>query len=199
MSDPESLAWNPHNSNHLYGSLEDGSVICIDIRQGASPLFSFKAHDQTTSSISFSPDIPGLMATSSIDQTVKIWDVQDVPSSSSRLPKLVGYKTMNVGKVFAMQFSVDVPYLLGCGGDGGLVGIWESDELDAVKRHFSSRQLVDSSSLPSYIDRLAIDREDVSAAAVSTATAVEMSVDDGEDDVDAAKKDKKKKKKQSKR
>ena len=201
MSDPESLAWDPHNSNHLYSSLEDGSVICIDIRQAtASPLFSFQAHDQTTSSISFSPNVPGLMATSSIDQTVKIWDVKDVPSSSSRLPKLVGYKTMNVGKVFAMQFSIDVPYLLGCGGDGGLVGIWESDELDAVQRHFSSRQSIDSSSLPSYIDLLAIDRGHDAAVATGDEVIMDAAGEVGAsgEEVEAMKKDKKKKKKHNK-
>lgn len=54
-------------------------------------------------------------------------------------PRGVAYKSMNVGKIFAMQFSLDVPYLLGCGGDKGMVAIWESDELETVRHYFESR------------------------------------------------------------
>jgi hypothetical protein len=41
----------------------------------------------------------------------------------------VAYKTMNVGKLFALQFYHDDPFLLAVAGDKGVVAIWESDEL----------------------------------------------------------------------
>ncbi|CAM9177971.1 unnamed protein product, partial [Ectocarpus fasciculatus] len=144
-SDPESLAWNPNEPNHLYCSLEDGLVVCIDVRQAGAnkgpinPLFSFRAHEETTSSVSFSTLVPGMMATSSVDQTVKVWDIL-AASKGSGSPHPVAYKTMNVGKIFAMNYSADVPYLLACGGDAGVVAVWESDELDVIRKYFSGRE-----------------------------------------------------------
>ncbi len=199
--DPESLAWNPNNSNHLYCSLEDGLVVCVDIRYpGRAPLFSFKAHEETTSSISFSGTVPGLMATSSIDKTVKVWDV--TPGSTAP-PKLVGYKSMNVGKIFAMQFSSDVPYLLTCGGDGGLVAVWESDELEAIHKHFSprvERQLAASTiegaaALPESLGGLALGASEVmDTTEEEGADFTVLEEDGGESTPAVGKKDKKKKK-----
>lgn len=42
---------------------------------------------------------------------------------------MVAYKTMNAGKLFALQFYYDEPFLLATGGDKGLVAVWESDEM----------------------------------------------------------------------
>jgi periodic tryptophan protein 1 len=34
-----------------------------------------QAHEKACSSISFSPHVPNMMATASLDETVKIWDI----------------------------------------------------------------------------------------------------------------------------
>ena len=143
--------------------------MCIDIRQATSgdglvnPLFSFRAHDETTSSVSFSTLIPGMMATSSVDNTVKVWDVLDA-SRGSGSPRPVAYKTMNVGKIFTMGFSPDTPYLLACGGDSGVVAVWESDELDVIRKYFSGRgsdgeRAIVSASLSSEVETMSLLRE----------------------------------------
>lgn len=118
-------------------------MVCCDIRNTASNLFQFAAHDVTTTSLSFSPRVRGLLATSSIDKTVKVWDVSSVHSSSdassTARPQLVAYKSMNVGKLLAMQFYGDDPFVLATGGDKGMVAVWECDELSAIESHFNGR------------------------------------------------------------
>ena len=42
---------------------------------------------------------------------------------------MVAYKTMNVGKLFSVQYYQDEPFLLAAAGDKGVVAVWESDEL----------------------------------------------------------------------
>ena len=104
-ADIESLIWDPFNPFHLYCAQEDGQIICIDVRNCANNSnshintskntsqkaiqFSFQAHDQTTSCISFSSRIPGMMATSSIDKTVKIWDTSNISSNNNLLQILL--------------------------------------------------------------------------------------------------------------
>lgn len=142
-SDIESLAWSPH-SPHLYCSMEDGSVSCIDLRsthtagKKSKPLFTFKAHQSTTSAISFSTLVEGMLATASVDKTVKIWDTST--ASASNPPKLIAYKSMNVGKLFTMQYSLDSAFTLAAAGDKGDVAVWESDEQEVIMRHFEGRQ-----------------------------------------------------------
>lgn len=152
-ADIESLVWDPFQSNHLYCSLEDGQVLCVDIRLlGASGnkssrakdaiILQFPAHEKTVSSMDFSSTVPGLCATSSIDETIKIWDMHSPASASSPqriCPKNIFYKTMNVGNLFSLNFSKDDPFLLATGGDAGIVAVWECDEQQVIKDYFEGR------------------------------------------------------------
>ncbi|CAH0519004.1 unnamed protein product [Peronospora belbahrii] len=74
----ESIAWVPHNPSTIVVSTEDGVVVGFDVRiNGSTPLFRFDAHAGAVSAISFSAQVPGLMATAGVDKTVKIWDLKD--------------------------------------------------------------------------------------------------------------------------
>lgn len=152
----ESLAWDPFRPEHLYCSLEDGSVVCIDARCLGAQLSSggvtmvpahqravvqhFKAHEETATSIAFSASVPGLCATSSIDETVRIWDMHSLGPDGS--PTLVSYKTQKVGKLFALDFSRDEPFMMVSGGDAGIVSVWDCDEQTAIKEYFETRGVV---------------------------------------------------------
>lgn len=164
-SDVENLSWDPHCPSHLYCAMEDGQVSCFDMRgsRGGSPskaLFTFQAHDTTTSSLSFSPRVPGMMATCSVDKTVKVWDCQAIHQASVAAdntsasgskkakgskfpdaPDLVAYKTLNAGKLFSMEFCADEPYLLATAGDEGVCAVWESDEVPTIEGRFQDRVL----------------------------------------------------------
>ena len=49
--------------------------------------------------------------------------------SGSISPHMVAYKTMSAGKLFALEYYNDDPFLLATGGDKGVVAVWESDEM----------------------------------------------------------------------
>lgn len=98
---------------------------------------SFRAHDDTVSSLGFSSKVPGMMATASIDKTVRIWDTLHV--SEENTPKLIAYKSMNVGKLFALQFCADEPYMLAAAGDQGVLAVWESSEVEQITGNFDGR------------------------------------------------------------
>ena len=147
-ADIESLAWDPFQAHHLYASLENGEVACIDIRMPTSSKKGkagavrglqgvFPAHEETTTAISFSAQVRGLCATASVDKTVKIWDTE--PISQGKEPVLVAYKSMSVGQLFACQFFADEPFMLGAGGDAGMLAIWDSDEQQGIKKYFEER------------------------------------------------------------
>ena len=98
---------------------------------------SFRAHDDTVSSLSFSSKIQGMMATASIDKTVRVWDTLQVSEEST--PKLVAYKSMNVGKLFTLNFCADEAYMLATAGDQGILAVWESSEVEQIVGNFDER------------------------------------------------------------
>jgi len=108
-ADIECLQWNPHNPATFVVSTEDGNVTMYDARNNATALFTLHAHEGSVSSVSFNPIVPGMMATSSVDKTIKIWDVED------NKPKCVETKAMGVGDVFCLSYYHDDPFLLACG------------------------------------------------------------------------------------
>jgi WD40 repeat protein len=149
-ADVESTVWDPFQPYHLYASLENGQVLCLDIRnmerlqdhtKRFNPYLQFQAHDKTVSALNFSASVKGMLATASIDQTVKIWDVSDLQSMQveegvGNFPKCIAYKSLNVGKLFTLKFSHDDPFTLAAAGDEGKVAIWESDEMEIIRNHF---------------------------------------------------------------
>ena len=60
----------------LFVSTEDGVVTCIDVRDTSKSLYSLKAHDLATNAVTFSKTVPNLMATASIDKSVKLWNIE---------------------------------------------------------------------------------------------------------------------------
>lgn len=140
-SDIESLVWDPFQPFHIYASLEDGKIVGVDIRKVSSNnsnespfIFNWQGHEKTVSNIHFSPGVRGMLASCSVDKTVKVWDV-----TRESQPQCVAYKSMNVGKLFTLKYSYDDPFLLATAGDKGSVAVWESDEMEIIKNHFNSR------------------------------------------------------------
>jgi hypothetical protein len=54
-------------------------------------------------------------------------------------PHMVMYKSMNVGKLFALQYYTDDPFILATAGDKGSVAVWECDEAETVKNYFQDK------------------------------------------------------------
>jgi len=129
------LSWNPHHPSHLYISSEDGHLVAYDIRAATTPLFNLTAHSKALSCFAFSEGAPGLLATCSVDKTVKLWDA----GVGGGEPVPLGEKSMAVGKLFTVSFYPSSPFLLATGGDKGMMALWNLEEMEAVCDRFRQR------------------------------------------------------------
>jgi len=139
-ADCESIAWDPHQPHLLTSASEDGSVICWDVRNfnTSNPYWSFIAHEYGgCSDISYNPTIPGMLATCAIDKTVALWDTRGSTSESKPFP--CGNKDMNVGKLYSVSFYQSSPWLLGCGGSGNQVALWNLASEEVFRKRFGDR------------------------------------------------------------
>ncbi|XP_075487916.1 uncharacterized protein LOC142527084 [Primulina tabacum] len=125
VADVESLAWDPHTEHSFVVSLENGMVICFDVRAASSelssepkPTFTLHAHEKAVCAISYNTAVPNLLATGSMDKMVKLWDLSNQPSCiASENPK--------AGAVFSISFSDDCPFSLAIGGSKGKLQTWD--------------------------------------------------------------------------
>lgn len=78
--------------------------------------------------MTLSPHIPNLMATCSLDEYAKIWDI-----ANGSTPKLVGFRKMGMGELFSLSFYKDIPWVLAAGGSKGEIAVWDIEENDQVK------------------------------------------------------------------
>ena len=72
------------------------------------------------------------MATCSLDEYVKIWDIAHVGQ-----PKLVGYRKMGMGELFSLSYYKDIPWVLAAGGSKGEIAVWDTEESEKIKEHFA--------------------------------------------------------------
>ncbi|KAI3804586.1 hypothetical protein L1987_26245 [Smallanthus sonchifolius] len=111
----------------LLASLENGTVVCFDIRTAMSntstelkPKFTLHAHDKNVCAISYNPLVPNLLATGSEDKMVKLWDFSDSK------PSCIASQNRNaVRAVFSMSFSEDCPFFLAIAGSKGKLMLWD--------------------------------------------------------------------------
>ena len=74
-----------------------------------------------------------MMATASMDGTVKIWDIFHEGG-----PKEVGSRHMKQGDLFSMNFCNDIPWVLAAGGNNGEIAVWDTSENEAIETHFKA-------------------------------------------------------------
>ena len=70
-----------------------------------------------------------LVATSSVDKTVKLWDF-------SSQPEEVYSKDMRAGELFTCEFYEDSPSILATGGNKGMLAIWDIHENKQLAQKF---------------------------------------------------------------
>lgn len=140
-SDVEQLRWDPHDDNKFYVSTENGALHCFDARtlpsrpEDSKAVWRLQAHDQSLSSFSINPAVPGFIATGSTDRTVKLWNVTETG------PSMVVSRDLEVGKVFAANFAPDteVAFRLAVAGSKGAVQVWDTSTNKAVREAFATR------------------------------------------------------------
>jgi len=132
-NDIESVMWDPHNQHQFLVSTETGTVTCHDARQqGQAPLFTIGAHSEACTGISISPVVPGLLATASLDKTVKLWDIRNNEA------EYITSRGMDVGQVFTVAFCGDQAsaYTLAVGGKDAQVAVWDVVSSAGVRARF---------------------------------------------------------------
>jgi periodic tryptophan protein 1 len=142
-ADCEALAWDPFHSEYLTIVSEDGTICCWDVRkfETSTPLWSFVASEfGGVTDVSYNTKVPGMMATCSIDKTVTLWDVQNLQNDkTSSSPRSCGSKDMCAGKLYTVGFYPSSPWLLGCGGSGNQLSLWDLSSEDAIQKRFNGR------------------------------------------------------------
>lgn len=88
----------------------------------------------------FRSNVPGMLATCSINKTVTLWDTYSQNQPSLVPPAPCGNKSMEVGKLFTLSFYESSPWLLACGGGGNELALWDMTRDDAIQKRFKSRQ-----------------------------------------------------------
>lgn len=133
----ESLKWDPNAEHSFLVSLENGTITSFDIRAAnpsstseIKPNFTLHAHDKAVCSISFNPLVPNLLATGSLDKTVKLWDL------SNNQPSCIATRNPKAGAVFSVSFSDDCPFLLAIGGSKGKLQMWDIMSEDAIAKKY---------------------------------------------------------------
>lgn len=137
QSDIESAVWNPLDSNQIIFSTEDGYVSSIDARKFTLDyLYHFKGHSKAVTSVSMSSKVPGMLATTSEDHTVNVWDTLNI---TDHKPALVTSKNPACGKLFCGNFSEDSAWIFGCGNSKGEIFVWDTTEDKRIVDTFGSR------------------------------------------------------------
>ncbi len=110
----------------LIASQADGAVVAYDCRSPDKALWRIAAHGLAVTSVAASSLAEGLLATSSLDKTVKLWDIGAAGGAAE--PVLLSSKALAIGQVFSVSFFPDRPHLLAAGGSGGVLAIWDAAE-----------------------------------------------------------------------
>jgi WD40 repeat protein len=80
-----------------------------------------------------------MMVTCAIDKTVAVWDTQNIGQHADFQPVACGSKDMSVGKLYSVNFYPSSPWLLGCGGAGNQLALWDLSSETAFEKRFGAR------------------------------------------------------------
>ena len=81
-----------------------------------------------------------MLASCAVDKTVTLWDTYSSDGTTSNgPPHPCGNKDMGVGKLFTVSFYPSSPWLLGCGGSGKELALWDLSSEETLQRRFGSR------------------------------------------------------------
>lgn len=143
QSDCEALAWDPFHPEYLTVATEDGTLCCWDVRkfETNSPTWTMLSSEfGGLNDLAYNPNIPGMLATCSVDKTVTLWDTfQNGAFAPSTSPRQIMTKDMCAGKLYTVKFYPSSPWLMGCGGSGKELTLWNLDSEARLESHFSGR------------------------------------------------------------
>ena len=107
----ERVVWDHFNPHRLLASSDQGSVVCVDLRQERKPVWTLSAHSDAVTGLSLSSQCPGALVTVSQDKVLKVWDI------SGESPEFVVERDVNLGQLHACAPCPDAPFVVSMGGD----------------------------------------------------------------------------------
>ncbi|RDD41182.1 Periodic tryptophan protein 1-like protein [Trichoplax sp. H2] len=128
----EKVIWNPFCPAVFLVGLYDGSVYAFDVRN-RDYIFRICAHNMSITDLALSYQTEGLLVTSSIDKTVKVWDI------TGNTPKFISSKNLNIGKVYCSCFCPDNASIM-FGGEKNSVSLVDLNEEFIVYSHFRGKK-----------------------------------------------------------
>jgi periodic tryptophan protein 1 len=159
-SDVECVAWDPQSEHQFLVSTDSGNVTCHDARYaGKDPIFTIGAHTDACTGLAVNPLVPGLLATASLDKSVKLWDIR------GGKVEYLGTRTLDFGQVFCCGFCNDpaTPYILALGGKDGKVLVWDTVANPSVRQRFpTGKKDSDYAGVDEAMEKMALDGQDSS-------------------------------------
>jgi periodic tryptophan protein 1 len=143
-AEAESAIWSRHNPFECFASVDNGGVVCYDVRKVASKaadpekvVWQLMAHDVACTSVQDVP-VPNLLVTSSLDGHAKIWNID------GGKPSLAMAKNLQAGPLFACQSNPEAPALVTFGGNVPVVWDLASEDLLGSLFNFGDKPASDS-------------------------------------------------------
>jgi periodic tryptophan protein 1 len=159
-SDVECVTWDPQSEHMFLVSTDNGTVTGHDARMaGKAPIFTIGAHTEACTGLAVNPLVPGLLATASLDKTVKLWDIR------GGKVEYMGTRTLDFGQVFCCGFCNDpaTPYVLALGGKDGKVLVWDTVSNASVRARFpTGAKDADYEGVDEAMEKMALDGQDSS-------------------------------------
>ena len=81
-------------------------------------------------------NVPGMLVSCAVDKTVALWDTRNTQNNPGEIPFSCGSKDMSVGKLYTVSFYPSSPWILGCGGGGGQLALWDLSSEENFQRRF---------------------------------------------------------------
>jgi periodic tryptophan protein 1 len=138
-AESESAIWSRHNPFYSFASVDNGGVVCYDVRKVAGKasdaekvVWHLQAHDVACTQVQDAP-VPDLLVTSSLDGHAKVWSI------AGDEPKMVTSKDLKAGPLFACQSNPEAPALFSFGGNVPVVWDLTSEDLLSGVFDFGSR------------------------------------------------------------
>ena len=159
-SDVECVSWDPQSEHQFLVSTDNGTVTCHDARfAGKEPVFTIGAHSDACTGLALNPLVPGLLATASLDKSVKLWDIR------GGKVEYMGTRTLDFGQVFCCGWCNDAgtPFVLALGGKDGKVLVWDTVSNASVRQRFpTGKKDEDYAGVDEALEKMALDGQDSS-------------------------------------
>jgi len=128
-AEAESAVWSTHNPFQCLVSVDNGGVVCFDVRKVANKakdseqvLWSLQAHDVACTAVQDSP-AKNVLVTCGLDGVAKVWN------TTGSSPTLCIEKNLNAGPLFTCASNTEVPRLMCFGGQCPVMWDLSSEQL----------------------------------------------------------------------